>query len=106
MKRIFLFVLDSCGIGAMPDSEAFGDIGVNTLRSCAASEKFHIPNMIAAGLGNMDGIDYLPKTDAPTGAVARLQEASMGKDTTIGHRQPRPVAFSKASSTSWGKPSG
>ena len=85
MKRIFLFVLDSCGIGAMPDSERFGDIGVNTLKSCAASEKFHIPNMIAAGIGNIDGIDYLPKTDAPTGAVARLQEASMGKDTTIGH---------------------
>ena len=85
MKRIFLFVLDSCGIGAMPDSEAFGDIGVNTLKSCATSEKFHIPNMIAAGIGNIDGIDYLPKTEAPTGAVARLQEASMGKDTTIGH---------------------
>ena len=85
MKRIFLFVLDSCGIGAMPDSEAFGDVGVNTLRSCAASDKFSIPNMIAAGLGNMDGIDYLPRTDAPTGAIARLQEASMGKDTTIGH---------------------
>ena len=85
MKRIFLFVLDSCGIGAMPDSEAFGDVGVNTLKACASSEKFHIPNMIAAGLGNIDGIDYLPKADAPTGAVARLQEASMGKDTTIGH---------------------
>ena len=85
MKRIFLFVLDSCGIGAMPDSEAFGDIGVNTLRSCASSDKFSIPNMIAAGLGNMDGIDYLPKVDAPNGAYARLQEASMGKDTTIGH---------------------
>ena len=85
MKRIFLFVLDSCGIGAMPDSEAFGDIGVNTLRSCATSEKFHIPNMIAAGLGNVDGVEYLPKTENPTGAVARLQEASMGKDTTIGH---------------------
>ena len=85
MKRIFLFVLDSCGIGAMPDSESFGDIGVNTLKSCSASEKFHIPNMIAAGIGNIDGIDYLPKTDAPTGAVARLTEASMGKDTTIGH---------------------
>ena len=85
MKRIFLFVLDSCGIGAMPDSEAFGDIGVNTLRSCASSDKFSIPNMIAAGLGNMDGIDYLPKVDAPAGAYARLQEASMGKDTTIGH---------------------
>ena len=57
MKRIFLFVLDSCGIGAMPDSEAFGDVGVNTLRSCASSDKFSIPNMIAAGLGKMDGID-------------------------------------------------
>ena len=85
MKRIFLIVLDSCGIGAMPDSESFGDVGVNTLKSCSASEKFHIPNMLAAGLGNVDGIDYLPKTDAPTGAVARLTEASMGKDTTIGH---------------------
>ena len=85
MKRIFLFVLDSCGIGAMPDSEKFGDIGVNTLKSCTTSEKLHIPTMLAAGLGNIDGIDYLPKTDAPTGAVARLTEASMGKDTTIGH---------------------
>ena len=85
MKRIFLFVLDSCGIGAAPDAAQFGDAGANTLRSCASSEKFHIPNLIAAGLGNVDGIDYLPKTDAPTGAVARLQEASMGKDTTIGH---------------------
>ena len=85
MKRIFLFVLDSCGIGAMPDSESFGDVGVNTLKSCTTSEKLNIPTMIAAGLGNIDGIDYLPKSDAPTGAVARLQEASMGKDTTIGH---------------------
>lgn len=85
IRRIFLIVLDSCGIGAMPDSEAFGDIGVNTLRACAGSSKFSVPNMIAAGLGNIDGVDYLPKTDAPTGAVARLAEASMGKDTTIGH---------------------
>ena len=85
MKRIFLIVLDSCGVGAAPDSAAFGDIGVNTLRSCAASPKFSIPHLIEAGLGNLDGIDYLPKTDHPTAALARLQEASMGKDTTIGH---------------------
>ena len=85
MKRIFLFVLDSCGIGAMPDSESFGDVGVNTLRSCATSPNLNIPYLIAAGLGNADGVDYLPKTDTPTGAVARLKEASMGKDTTIGH---------------------
>ena len=85
MKRIFLIVLDSCGIGAMPDSEKFGDVGVNTLRSCTTSDKLHIPNLIAAGMGNLDGVDYLPKVSAPTGAVARLAEASMGKDTTIGH---------------------
>ena len=48
MKRIFLFVLDSFGIGAMPDSESFGDVGVNTLASCATSPKLNIPNMIAA----------------------------------------------------------
>ena len=85
MKRVFLFVLDSCGIGAMPDAAAFGDGEVNTLRSCAMTGKLHIPNLVAAGLGNADGVDYLPKTDAPTGAVARLAERSMGKDTTIGH---------------------
>ena len=85
MKRIFLIVLDSFGIGAMPDSERFGDVGVNTLASCATSGKLHIPNMIAAGLGNIDGVFCLPKVDAPTGAYCRLAEKSMGKDTTIGH---------------------
>ena len=85
MKRVFLFVLDSCGIGALPDAKQFGDGDVNTLRSCAATGKLQIPNLVAAGLGNADGVSYRPKTGAPTGAVARLAERSMGKDTTIGH---------------------
>ena len=85
MKRIFLIVLDSCGIGQMPDCEKFGDIGVNTLRSCSTSSKFSVPNLLKAGIGNIDGVDYLPKNAAPQGAYARLTEASMGKDTTIGH---------------------
>ena len=85
MKRIFLIVLDSFGIGAMPDSEKFGDVGVNTLASCATSQYLHIPNMIAAGLGNIDGVKCIPKTSAPAGAYCRLSERSMGKDTTIGH---------------------
>ena len=85
MKRVFLIVLDSFGIGAMPDAERFGDVNVNTLASCAASGKLHIPNMIAAGLGNIEGVTCLEKVAAPTGAVARMREASMGKDTTIGH---------------------
>ncbi len=85
MKRIFLFVLDSCGCGAMPDAESFGDVGVNTLKSCSTSAKLHIPNLISYGLGNIDSIDYLGSVEAPKGAYARLHEASMGKDTTIGH---------------------
>ena len=85
MKRVFLIVLDSFGIGAMPDSRDFGDVGVNTLAACATSGKLNIPNMIAAGLANIDGVSCLPKAEAPAGAFARLQEASMGKDTTIGH---------------------
>ncbi len=85
MKRVFLIVLDSCGIGQMPDSKEFGDEGVNTLRACATSDKLHIPNMIAAGLGNIEGVDYLLKAEKPLGAYARVREASKGKDTTIGH---------------------
>ena len=85
MKRIFLVVLDSFGIGAMPDSESFGDVKVNTLASCAQSEKLHIPNMIAAGLGNIAGVDCVAPAATPTGAYGRMAEKSMGKDTTIGH---------------------
>ena len=85
MKRVFLIVLDSCGVGAAPDAADFGDAGSNTLRSCAQSGHLHIPNLIAAGIGNMDGVDCLPSVPSPTGAIARLREASMGKDTTIGH---------------------
>ena len=85
MKRVFLIVLDSCGAGAMPDSEKFGDVGVHTLRSCATSDKLHIPNLVKLGIGNIDGQEFLGKVENPAGAVARLAEKSMGKDTTIGH---------------------
>ena len=85
MKRVFLIVLDSFGIGAMPDSGAFGDENVNTIRACAATGKLHIPNLLRAGLGNIEGVDCLPKEIAPTAAYGRLAEASKGKDTTIGH---------------------
>ena len=85
MKRVFLIVLDSFGIGALPDAAAFGDPGTNTLRSCATSEHLNIPNLVQAGLGNIDGVECLPKAAAPTGSFARLAEQSMGKDTTIGH---------------------
>lgn len=86
IKRVILFVLDSVGIGALPDSEKFGDFGVNTLGSIARSPgEFKIPNLLSLGLGNIEGVDDLPKTDTPNGAFGRSLEASNGKDTTTGH---------------------
>lgn len=83
-KRVFLIVLDSFGIGYEPDADAFGDVGANTLLRISASEKFNIPNLLSLGLGSLDGVNFLPRADA-LGAVARMREVSLGKDTTIGH---------------------
>ena len=91
IKRIFLVVLDSCGIGYEPDAADFGDVGADTMRTISKSEKFHVPNLLKMGLGNIDGIEYLPKEENPTAAVARMREVSRGKDTTIGHWVPSPV---------------
>ena len=85
MKRIFLIVLDSFGIGEMPDADKFGDKGANTLKSVSGSEKLSIPNLIKYGLGNIDGVSCTPKADTPLGIYARCAEKSMGKDTTVGH---------------------
>lgn len=85
MKRVFLVVLDSLGAGALPDAAEYGDAGCGTIRTIAKSEKFHIPNLLSMGLGNVDGLDFLGKNARPTAASARLGELSKGKDTTIGH---------------------
>lgn len=85
MKRVFLIVLDSFGIGAMPDSADYGDVGVNTLESISKSKKFKINNLKKLGLFNIDGVNCGEKVDAPEAAVCRLAELSRGKDTTIGH---------------------
>lgn len=99
MKRIFLIVLDSFGIGAMPDAPDFGDKGANTLGTVAKSPYFSMPHMKKMGLFNIDGVTCKEREAAPLGRYARMTEASMGKDTTIGHweiagvcsRQPLPV---------------
>ena len=85
MKRVFLIVLDSFGIGAMPDSASYGDVGVNTLASISKSDKFQINNLKKLGLFNIDGVDCGEGVDEPTAAYCRLAELSRGKDTTIGH---------------------
>lgn len=84
-KRVFLIVLDSFGIGAMPDADKFGDAGANTLLSISNSDKFNIKTLKELGLFNIDGVDYLEGDSDPKGAFCRLSELSNGKDTTIGH---------------------
>ena len=108
MKRVFLIVLDSFGIGEEPDADLFGDLGTNTIKSCATSSYFDMPNMAKLGLFNIDGVD-VPFTSKDINAlkgeekalyekikedvannkheamIARMREKSMGKDTTIGH---------------------
>ncbi|MBQ7447575.1 MAG: phosphopentomutase [Eubacterium sp.] len=113
MKRVFLIVLDSFGIGEMPDADRFGDAGSNTLGTCRKSEKLHVPNMASLGLFKIDGVepegsglkepddgrniaqaamsdgrDVVLTTSDGTAlkhAFARLAERSDGKDTTTGH---------------------
>ena len=85
MKRVFLIVLDSFGVGAMPDSDQFGDFRVNTLAACASSSKLSIPMLCDLGLGRIEGVHCIPAADSPLAAYARCAEASRGKDTTIGH---------------------
>ena len=91
MKRVFLIVLDSFGIGAMEDAASYGDFDVNTLRSVSKSPYFSMPNMDRLGLFSIDGVEEACgegcglKCGSPVGAYARLTEASRGKDTTIGH---------------------
>ncbi len=85
MKRIFLIVLDSVGIGEAPDAAEFGDVGTNTMRTISKSSYFDIPNLMKLGLGKIDGVNYLRNESEVLGSYARLKEASKGKDTVTGH---------------------
>ena len=89
MKRVFLVVLDSVGIGEMPDAGRYGDEGSNTLLAASGSEYFDMPNMKKLGLFQIDGVrEKFPEESRDAsyeGSVARLAESSNGKDTTTGH---------------------
>lgn len=84
-QRVYLIVLDSFGIGHAPDAADFGDEGANTLYTITHSKEYDTPNMRKLGLSCIDGVDYLEKSDNIVGSYGRMQEASKGKDTTIGH---------------------
>lgn len=85
MKRVFLIVLDSVGIGEMPDADKYGDVGSNTMKACFNNKNFSMPNMEKMGLFNIDGMDYAKSYENPTASFAKMKEVSNGKDTIIGH---------------------
>lgn len=85
MKRIFLIVLDSVGVGAAPDAERFGDAGCDTLGTCRKTGKLFVPNMERLGIFSLDGMGHQDGNRQPEGCFARMREKSNGKDTTTGH---------------------
>lgn len=86
ISRVILIVLDSVGVGEMPDAAKYNDSGANTLGNIARNYKgLKIPNMISLGASNIDTIDALPKCSNVLGSYAKLAEVSPGKDTTTGH---------------------
>jgi len=85
-RRIFTIVLDSLGIGAMPDSESFNDIGVDTLGHISESvETFDIPNLRKLGFANLHPLKQVEPVESPMGLYFKMAEASNGKDTMTGH---------------------
>ncbi|MDE6357771.1 MAG: phosphopentomutase, partial [Eubacteriales bacterium] len=95
-KRVFLIVLDSYGIGDAKDASLFGDEGSNTLRSITKSKEYNTPNMQKMGLFNIEGVTVKEKVSHTIGSYGRLQEASKGKDTTIGHWEIAGIISEKA----------
>ncbi|MCY2959198.1 MAG: phosphopentomutase [Planctomycetota bacterium] len=86
MKRVFLLVLDSLGVGAMPDADRFGDVGAHTLdHLVAAAGGLDVPRLAELGLGAIEGVHSIPAPSRPKGAFGRARESSPGKDTSTGH---------------------
>ena len=86
MKRVFLIVLDSVGMGEMPDAAEYGDAGTDTLGHIAErTENFHIPNFQKLGIANLHPLKSVPAAEKPLGYYMEMAEASVGKDTMTGH---------------------
>lgn len=86
VKRVIWIILDSVGMGALPDADLFDDMGTNTIAHVAKKNGgLNLPNMIKLGLGNIDGMKEIEGISEPIGCYGRMAEVSNGKDTTIGH---------------------
>jgi phosphopentomutase len=86
IERVIVIVLDSCGIGALPDASQYGDEGSNTIANTAAAVGgLSLPHLQRLGLGNIAPIAGVPSSDRPVGAYGKMAEQSVGKDSTNGH---------------------
>ena len=95
IRRVVWIVLDSVGIGEMPDAAAYGDAGSNTLGNIAKQRPLHLPNLSALGLGNIAPLQGLPPAAEPEGAWGKCTLASPGKDTTTGHWEMAGIHLAK-----------
>ncbi len=86
ISRAILIILDSVGVGELPDADRYGDVGSDTLGNLAqALGGLHLPHLQSLGLGNLHAIQGVPPAASPLAAFGRMAERSAGKDTTIGH---------------------
>ena len=83
--RVIWVVLDSVGIGALPDADEYGDVGRNTLGHIAESRPLRLPNLVKLGLGNIAPLAHLPAAEKPMASFGKGATRSPGKDTTTGH---------------------
>ena len=94
--RICLMVLDSAGIGEMPDAAAWGDAGADTLGHILRSRQVELPNLRRLGLGNIRPLQGLPAEMEPTGSFGKCTLKSNGKDTTTGHWEMAGIILKQA----------
>lgn len=93
--RVIIIVMDSVGIGALPDAGLYDDVGADTVGNIMKAGRIDIPNLCRMGLGRVEGIDYLPAQDCIIGCYGKMGEASAGKDTTTGHWEISGVILEK-----------
>lgn len=95
-NRIVLLILDSVGIGEMPDAESWGDKGADTIGNILKTRKVELPNLQKLGLGNIRALSNLPPLENPAGSYGKCTLKSNGKDTTTGHWELAGIILEKA----------
>src|SRR6478735_1769205 len=95
-NRICLMVLDSAGIGEMPDAAEWGDAGADTIGHIAETRQLKVPSLQQLGLGNIRPLAGIPAVESPIGSYGKCTLKSNGKDTTTGHWEMAGIILKKA----------